>query len=532
MVKFRKRSTKVTVRESAAHPGQRSFVAFISHVRPDYSITPQVRLIASKVEGPLIHNSSWLRLIINLPPGTGKTWVGKLLLAWVFGLHPDWHELILCLSADLAKDIGGDVRSIIQSTEYQEIFPGVRIPRDSFSKKHFEVVDRGSVARGEFNAAGRSTRFTGRRGRLIYQDDLINEKEADSAPAQVDARNTIDASRSRGHPAGFHWIVVNTRYREDDPIGYILDKYKADGPWDMVTLPVIFEKGDLEHSAYAATVEYAKAIGWNIQEGDVLPFYTLATVTPIREGQLLRKPHEWFGQYKGLPRPPTGRKVDGAWFGRYEEPPSVVRKRCDRVIMTVDSAVKDKQSNDPTAIQIWGEQGQRKYLLEAIVDRMLFDALIVRLARVAQEWKPHLAIFESAGSGAQAADHFWKQKEAVDVNASRQRIPWNVPIELVPPVGSKELRFYATIPEIRQGNVFLPQAALWLEPYLNELLNFPRVMHDDAVDATAMFLKYAIEHSSVGIGEGQVPADIAAAAIPGPLRTQQRKDDWTKIRAF
>lgn len=200
--------------------------------------------------------------------------------------------------------------------------------------------------------------------------------------------------------------------------------------------------------------------------------------------------------------------------------------------MTVDSAVKDKQSNDPTAILVWGEQGHRKYLLDAVVDRMLFDALIVRLARVAQEWKPHLAIFESAGSGAQAADHFWKQKEAIDVNAGRQRIPWVVPIELTPPIGSKELRFYATIPEIRQGNVFLPQTALWLEAYLTEILNFPRVMHDDQVDATAIFLAYAIEHSVVGVGDGAVPADIATAAIPGPLRTQARRDDWTRIRGF
>lgn len=507
-------------------------MAFVQHVRPDLQITPQVRLLASKVEAALIFGLLWLRLIINLPPGTGKTWIGKLLLAWIFGLHPDWHELILCLSADLAKDIGGDVRAIIQSSEYREVFPGVRIPRDSFSKKHFEVVDRGSVARGEFNAAGRSTRFTGRRGRLIYQDDLINEKEADSAPAQVDARNTIDASRSRGHPSGFHWIIVNTRYREDDPIGYILDKYKADGPWDVITLPVIFEKGDLEHPAYVSTIEYAKSIGWLIKEGDVLPFYTAATVAPIREGLLLRKPHEWYGQYKGLPRPPTGRKVDGAWFGRYEEPPAVIRKRCDRVTMTLDSAVKDKQSNDPTAILIWGEQGHRKYLLDCFVGRLLFDALIVKLARMAQEWKPHLALFESAGSGAQAADHFWKQKEAIDVAAGRTRIAWNTAIELIPPVGSKELRFYATIPEIRQGNVFIPREALWLEDYLTEILNFPRVMHDDQVDATAMFLTYAIEHSIVGVGDGGVPPDILAVAIPAPLRAQGRKDDWTTIKPF
>lgn len=534
-MKFAKRRVKERLQVVLDHPGQRSFVAFVEHVRPDLSITPQLRLFASKIEKALLSpDGGWLRLMLVLPPGTGKTWIGKLFLAWCFGLHPDWHELVLCLSAELAKDIGGDVRNTVAHPRYREVFPTVRIPRDSASKKHFEIVDKGAVARGEFNAAGRNTRFTGRRGKVIYQDDLINEKEADSQTALADAKNTIDASRSRGHPAGFHWLVVNTRYREDDPIGYMLDKYRADGPWDVVTLPVMFEEGDLEHPAYAPTMAYAKSIGWRIAVGDVLPFYNPATVAPIREGLLLRKPHEWFGQYKGLPRPPTGRKVDASWFQRYTESPAAIRALCERVVFSVDTAVKDAQQNDPSAILVWGEHAGRRYLLHVEVVRLLFDGLLVLLARMALEWKPQLVVLEDAGSGAQIASSLRTQGCAVDVSGGlREVIPWSVPIELVTPVGNKVLRFYAQLPAMRQGTLFLPAEALWLGAYLKELLDFPRVQHDDQCDATALYLRYITEHGEGDVG-GQhdgVPPDVQRMLEPHVLQDHSGgRDIWQRIR--
>ena len=526
MLRFRPRKPRTAQRVKSDHPGRHSFVAFCEKLGPlltaNFVITPQLVLFAFLVEPAIVRSEGWLRLILVWPPGTGKTWTGILFLAWCFGLHPDWHELALCLSAELASDIGGDVKSLIESPEFAEIFPSVGMAKDSKSRRHFEVVDRGATGRGEFNAAGRSTRFTGRRGKIIYQDDLINEKEADSPVALKDAYSTIKASYSRGHPAGYHWLINNTRYREDDPIGHILDKYAGEGPWVVVVLPTIVEKGEAQ----------VLTNGWERPEGDVLYPYTTERILKAKESYFkLGLQHEWYGQHKGMPRPPTGRKVDRSWFKRYSESPGELRKRCDRVVMSVDTAVKDKQSNDPTAITVWGEHGDRKYLLEVIVERLLYDALLVRLAKCALEWKPSLCLMESAGSGAQAADFLRKQRSVIDVAAGRIELPWRTDIVEIKPVGNKWLRFYASIPTMRQGEVWIPESAPWIEEWLTEITDAPRVIHDDQCDSTAMFINWATENAPSPYSSNEVPADIARGLTPSAVRgrSSRRDDGWSPM---
>lgn len=528
------------------HPGSKSFVAFAAHcgpiLSPDFVVTKQLELFAFLVEPAIVHGTGWLRLILCWPPGTGKTWTGKLFLAWCFGLHPDWHVLALCLSADLSSDIGADVMRIISSEEFADVFP-VALAEDSAAKKHFEVLHKGELSteddnetgafgetleqrsgRGEFNAAGRSTRFTGRRGRVIYGDDLLNEKEADSPVANRDAQNTLRAAFSRGHPAGYHWIVCNTRYRLDDPIGYLLDKYRKAGPWTVVVIPTIVEEGE----------EQTLPNGWQRPLGDILYPYTAETIAEKRavyetEGTI----HEWYGQHKGKPVPPTGRKVNPADFRRYEERPADIRKRCDRVIVSVDTAKRDKDSNDPSAILVWGQQMQRHYLLYATAERLLLPDLMVRLAEICIEWRPSLCLVELTANGEGLRDTLQRQCLAIDMRTGKARqIPWSTPIEGIEVTGSdgsKELRFNAVVPaQVRQGNVWVPpDSEKWACDFVQEIANFPRVSHDDRADSCAIYLKWCAENGASNMPI-VVPAAISAAAQP---RGRQGANDgpWQRI---
>lgn len=522
---FKKRPPKRREAARRDHPGRASFVEFCREcgpvLAPDFVVTKQIELFAHLVEPALVLGLGFLRLILVWPPGTGKTWCGKLFLAWCFGLHPNWHELALCLSADLASDIGADVKRIIASAEFARVFPGVEVPRDASSKKHFEVMDRDALGRGEFNAAGRSTRFTGRRGKVLYQDDLINEKEADSLVALADAKNTIRASYSRGHPSGYHWVICNTRYREDDPIGYILDKYAAEGPWTVVVLPSILEKEDGPQSL---------PNGWRREVGDVLYPYSLNVAgllakkaTYIAEGSA----HEWYGQHKGQPKPPTGRKVDRNDVRSFAELVNVVRGRCERTVMIVDTARKAKESNDPTGIVIVGQQGQKHHTLHVEADRLPFLDLCVRVARLCLEWRPQLVLVEDSANGTALYETLTRQGYAVEVrsNGSHENVPFHTPIEMIPvtsDLGSKVQRFDAAVPPaIRQGLLWVPLGAPWREPFLEQLSGFPRVPNDDLCDCLAIWFKWASENGATQAGPPQVPTAVkAAAAVPGRPQPQ------------
>ena len=53
-------------------------------------------------------------------------------------------------------------------------------------------------------------------------------------------------------------------------------------------------------------------------------------------------------------------------------------------------------------------------------------------------------------------------------------------------------------PAIEAGRLFLPENAAWLADYEAELATFPNAAHDDQVDMTSQFLRWATARRGTG----------------------------------
>lgn len=328
------------------------------------------------------------------------------------------------------------------------------------------------------------------------------------------------------------------------------------GHWDEVILPTLVEKGeeadfDLGPSAVALPEEVLRRDGfmqgpplrddvvlvdgrlkWHRKLSDVLFPYFPETIIVIKEQKLADEPHEWYGQHKGRPRPPTGRKVDANDFKIFDEPILTIRNRCDRVVMVVDTARKAEEQNDPSAILVFGQWGNKHHVLHAEAERLPFLDLCVRVALRCQEWKPSLILVEEPANGNALMETLKRQGYAIDTSVTPHRkIPFSTPFEGIPVAGnsgSKVMRFDAAVPPAtRQGWLWLPRGAPWREDLTEELTGFPRVAHDDRCDCVAMWFKWAAEHGSEESAPISVPKAVTqAAAMPG---RRPPRDDWQAI---
>ena len=76
----------------------------------------------------------------------------------------------------------------------------------------------------------------------------------------------------------------------------------------------------------------------------------------------------------------------------------------------------------------------------------------------------------------------------------RKKIPGLIGFK--PKKESKVSRAAAAVPVVEAGNVFIPENAIWLEPFLNEFTLFPASKHDDIVDSVTMAINYLTQRSA------------------------------------
>jgi phage terminase large subunit-like protein len=382
---------------------QRSLAAFCQLLMPRFKLRPVTRLIIAKLEEAtrLVEAGQRARLVICVPPRVGKTrLVSRLFPAWFLGRNPHLSAITASHGRKLAASIGDDVLGYIKHPEYKKIFPQVALSGSSKSKTEFKLYSNGELG-GEYGSYGRGGGYTGHGAHLLIIDDLLKEKEVDSEARLADAHGAVQALSSRLDPEDVTcWIVVNTRYRENDVVGYILSEYAGEGPWDVVAAPLIADSsltgvmGVASHTAPAiagapsasgesesdpdgpnrpseavATIadhmlpplelldgSIQPATVWHRPDGDVMEPYTRDRALRRREVLLKTKPMEWWGQYQCHPVPAKGNMVDPSDFRVYlVDAVCLARASYARVGLSVDTGEGNTASGARSAIGVYGE---------------------------------------------------------------------------------------------------------------------------------------------------------------------------------
>ncbi len=166
------------------------------------------------------------KLIVSVPPQHGKS-VGAttLLPAYMLGLDPDTRIAIASYSGTLASKFNRRVQRIIESREYQELFPETTIKQGTKPAGYIRTSDEVEIIgrKGELLSVGREGSLTGNRVDCFILDDLY--KDAMEAQSPVVRGNCWEwytsVVRTRMHNTSRE-LIVFTRWHEEDLIGQLM----------------------------------------------------------------------------------------------------------------------------------------------------------------------------------------------------------------------------------------------------------------------------------------------------------------------
>lgn len=166
------------------------------------------------------------------------------------------------------------------------------------------------------------------------------------------------------------------------------------------------------------------------------------------------------------------------------------------IVESLDTPLKDKETSDFVALQVWGARGADRYLLDSRVDRMSYDQAKRAVKEMARTWRPifpyaqHRVLIESAGYGVELIVDLKRELTGVT--------------KIVPgPDGSKVMRALSASSDLETGNVYLPGKAkadltgpdeqgtpAMTMSLVNQAALFPNVDNDDEVDAFSQCMNF------------------------------------------
>lgn len=372
-----------------------------------------------------------------MPPRHGKSFlISEYFPAWYLGKNPYHNIISTTYSQDLSYDFGRKVRNIMGTDTYRAIFSGINLSEDSSSAKRFHT-NKG----GAYYGVGVGGPLTGRGGDLIIIDDPHkNRQEANSEVVRRNIHSWFDSTLYTRQAPNAVFILVQTRWHEDDLAGKIISENTGD--WEVINMPAINEEDEAlwpERFDIDTLKEIRKTIGR----------------------------YEFESLYQQHPTPQEGGIFKNHWWRYYDSLP----QRFDKIIQSWDFAVKNKDGSDYTVGLVIGKYGPNKYLLDMVRDKLDFPAACHAVVSTTNKWpKASKKLIEAKANG-----------PAV-IQALTNQIAGLIEVE---PQGDKIQRANAASPEVESGNWYIPNpnAAPWVNDFLHEMGSFPNGKNDDIVDA-------------------------------------------------
>lgn len=455
-------------------------------------------------------------LVINVPPGSSKTEMTVVnFVSRGLAINPNSRFLHLAYSDDLALLNSSKARNIVTSDEYQALYP-LKLASDTKAKKRWNVTIDGKIAGGLYatSLAGQVTGFRaghmapGFQGAILLDDPLKPEDAYSKTKTNSANRKLLTTIKSRRAKPKTPIILIMQRVGENDPTRFVIDgglqvKFKhikipamltdeyvkANIPekyWDKIDSSVRDDKGRFSYWEFKEPIEELIAM----ESG----------TGTNQQGELISK-HVFNSQYQQEPRSLGGNLIKGSKFLRYKTLPHLQYR-----MIYGDTAQKTKERNDYSVFQCWGYGVDgRIYLLDQIRGKWEAPELL-RRARIF--WAKHKDMdkYEQFGSlrmfkpeDKSSGTGLIQQLRAGEPALGIRPIPVPNEDEHITRNTDKLTRVMDGLPYLDLGMVWIPEAAPWVNDYIDECEAFTpddTHDHDDQIDPTMDAIKDMLSTNS------------------------------------
>lgn len=488
----------------AVHDARENLLDFMKLTMPDpvepdnplrtrYEITPQARLLAEVLEK--VERGELLRVCISIGPQLGKSQIiSRGFPPWFSGRNPYKHMMLGTYNQDFADDFGGEVREIMMSPMFKQVFPEHELRKGSKAKDELITTKGGKMA-----FLGRGGSGTGKPADIFLIDDPIkDDKEAQSDVIRADVKTwfkKVAFTRLHGKSAV---VIVHTRWSEDDLIGSLVDPAHPEHDpeiarnWTYINIPAVVRDESLA-AALGLKLEtptdplviqaFGKAIQVTKDEVryEPVPMAALWERKPLKFLAEAKKldPRGFEALYMGNPAPEDGDYFKREWLIPYKpsELPKNLRKYgcSDHAISEEHEEKNDRTCALPFGIDsngeiwilpdvFWKREGNSEVVVEEMIDLM--------------DRHKMMAWWAERG-------HITKAIRPILVKRMLERRVYTMLDDSIVPSVDKRTRARSVQGLMSMRRVHFPVFAPWWPEAQNELLKFPNATHDDFVDALA-----------------------------------------------
>lgn len=425
----------------ARRRAREGLLSFTSYTNSAYQAAPHHKLIAEKLEA--VARGEIKRLMICMPPRHGKSELAsRRFPAWYLGKNPGKQVIAASYNSELATDFGREVRNIVASPEFQNLFQ-VDLAEDSKAANRWHTN-----AGGMYVAAGVGTAITGRGADILLIDDPFKDrKEADSELQRKTVWDWYTSTAYTRLMPGGAVVVINTRWHDDDLSGRLLFEQEGGGDqWDVLSLPAL--------------------------EGDKALWPEWYPVERLEQIRSVLPARDWNALYQQNPIPDEGDYFKLDWFGDYEELPEKLT-----VYGASDYAVTDGDG-DYTEHGVFGVDFNKNiYVMDWWRGQSASDVWIEKKCDLIVKHKPSCWFGES-GPIRRAIEPFM-------VSRMTQRNAF-CRIEWLASVSDKATRARSIQGMASMRKIFFPKGAPWKGDVLGQMIRFPAGKHDDSVDVMSL----------------------------------------------
>lgn len=443
-------------------------------------------------------------LILTTAPRHGKSQlVSRHLPAWFLGKNPSQNVVVATYNDDFAMDFGKDVRAIVNSTQFKQVFPAFSLRKGGAASNRLQTQQGGMAT---FVGVGGS--LTGRGAELLIIDDIISNFEQANSQTLRDRAWEWFTKVAMTRRMGKKLVIITfTRWHNDDIIGRLTD---PDNPKynralaekiKIINLPAIADEDDPLGRAPGEALwpERYDLEFLNEQRSlDPLGFEALYQQRPsLLDGDLFKRENIKFYKPGELP---DDLRIYGA----------------------SDHAVATGQRNDFTVLLKIGVDRQNNiYLLECFWQKAKSDAVVEAMLEMARGKHKPLLWWAERGHISKSIGPFLHKRMAETSTYMNVRE--------VTPIGDKAQRAQSMVGRVGMGKLFFPAAAHWTEKAISEMMAFPNGVHDDFVDTLSL----------IGLGlQSQFAPAVSSAKRKndtpkfGTLDWVKHTDKWREQRAL